>query len=96
MKLLSELQGLYSESISVLKSNEEIRTAREKRQRQELIDSQVETITEMLKVRASDGIIKTRIVNEGILPETIAYFERENIIVWVNSEVIVFQIPLAS
>lgn len=87
MKLLDELQVMYTE-------RKEIDSEDKKRKRK--INGQIANITGIVKRNARNGNIKTTILNEGILPEVVEYFERENLIVWVNSESIIIQIPLAS
>lgn len=87
MKLLEELQVMYTE-------RKEIDSEDKKRKRK--INGQIANITGIVKRNARNGNIKTTILNEGILPEVVEYFERENLIVWVNSESIIIQIPLAS
>ena len=87
MKLLDELQTLYAE-------RKEVNT--DDRNKKKKINSQISAITGIVKRNARNGNIKTTILNEGILPEVVEYFERENLIVWVNSESIIIQIPLAS
>ena len=87
MKLLEELQVMYTEK-------KEIDSEDKKRKRR--INGQIANIIGIVKRNARNGKIKTTILNEGILPEVVEYFERENLIVWVNSESIIIQIPLAS
>ena len=87
MKLLEELQVMYTE-------RKEIDSEDKNRKRR--INAQITNITGIVKRNARNGKIKTTILNEGILPEVVEYFERENLIVWVNSESIIIQIPLAS
>lgn len=87
MKLLEELQVMYTE-------RKEIDSEDKNRKRK--INGQISNITGIVKRNARNGKIKTTILNEGILPEVVEYFERENLIVWVNSESIIIQIPLAS
>ena len=87
MKLLEELQVMYTE-------RKEIDSEDKKRKRR--VNGQISNITGIVKRNARNGKIKTTILNEGILPEVVEYFERENLIVWVNSESIIIQIPLAS
>ena len=87
MKLLEELQVMYTE-------RKEIDSEDKNRKRK--INGQISNITRVVKRNARNGKIKTTILNEGILPEVVEYFERENLIVWVNSESIIIQIPLAS
>lgn len=87
MKLLEELQVMYTE-------RKEIDSEDKNRKRK--INGQISNITGIVKRNARNGKIKTTILNEDILPEVVEYFERENLIVWVNSESIIIQIPLAS
>ena len=87
MKLLEELQVMYTERKE---------TDSEYKKRKRRINGQIANITGIVKRNARNGRIKTTILNEGILPEVVEYFERENLIVWVNSESIIIQIPLAS
>lgn len=87
MKLLEELQVMYTERKE---------TDSEDKKRKRRINGQIASITGIVKRNARNGRIKTTILNEGILPEVVEYFERENLIVWVNSESIIIQIPLAS
>ena len=87
MKLLDELQTLYKE-------RKEVET--DDRKRKKKVNSQISAITGIVKRNVRNGVLKTTILNEGILPEVVEYFERENLIVWVNTESIVIQLPLAS
>lgn len=87
MKLLDELQTLYKE-------RKEVDTDDKKQKK--IINGQIASITGIVKRNVRNGKVKTTILNEGILPEVVEYFERENLIVWVNSESIIIQIPLAS
>lgn len=87
MKLLDELQTLYKERKYVDTDD---------RNRKRRVNGQISNITGIVKRNVRNGKLKTTILNEGILPEVVEYFERENLIVWVNSESIIIQIPLAS